>query len=176
MTRPLTEEERRVLMAHPELVMFKPRHTGMHPTVFLLVIPVTTMVVVAAIVYFAGLVDTLVERSPVVSCLAYVGLCAVVVPWSCLRLKWWYDDAYGCDRELRRYLAGDVAVERVRITGFVPQRAEVYAEGDDGPFMFGTASTRNTFVPEKDTDMALLHAAGASMAVRPDPRTRSLLV
>ncbi|MBQ3267742.1 MAG: hypothetical protein IJH08_07485, partial [Atopobiaceae bacterium] len=65
MTRPLTEEERQVLMANPELVMFKPRHTGMHPTVFLLVIPVTTMVVVAAIVYFAGLVDTLVEQSPV---------------------------------------------------------------------------------------------------------------
>ncbi|MBR3384561.1 MAG: hypothetical protein IKG69_05060 [Atopobiaceae bacterium] len=176
MTRPLTEEERQVLMANPELVMFKPRHTGMHPTVFLLVIPVTTMVVVAAIVYFAGLVDTLVEQSPVISCLLYVGLCAVVVPWSCLRLKWWYDDAYGCDRELRRYLAGDVAVERVRITGFVPQRAEVYAEGDDGPFMFGIASTRNAFAPEEGTDVALLHAAGASMAVRPDPRTQSLLV
>lgn len=175
MARRLTDEERRVLTANPELVMFMPRRAGMHPTMFLLVIPITTMVVTAGVVYRAGLIDVLVERAPVLSCLAYVMLCAVIAPWSCLHLKWWYDGAYGNDRELRRRLAEDVTVERVHITGFEPQRAEVYAEGDNGPFMFGIASTIHTFVPEEGTDVAILHAPDASMAVRPDPRTRSLL-
>lgn len=175
MTRPLTEDERQVLMDNPELVMFMPRHRGMHPTVFLLVIPVAALVVVAGVVYLAGLAEVLVESHPVLSCIAYVGLCGVIAPFGCLRLKWWYDDAYGCDRELRRLLARDLEVERVHITGVVPQRAEVYAESDDGPFMFGIASTRNAFVPEEGTDVAILLADDVAMVVRPDPRLSSLL-
>lgn len=176
MKRPVTDEERAVLMAHPELVMFMPQHTGMHPTVFLLVIPVLSMVVVALAFYLTGAYRTVVETAPILSCLAYVVVCAVIVPWSCLHLKWWYDDAYGCDRELRKLLARkDLEVERVRITGVVVQRAEVYIETDDGPSMFGIASTRNRFVPEEGTDVAVLHTAVASMVVRPDPKTQSLL-
>ena len=176
MRRAVTDEERQVLMDNPELVMFMPQHQGLNPTVFLLVIPVTTMVVVAALLYFTGALSAVVETSPIVSCLAYVIVCAVIVPWSCLRFKWWYDDTYGCDRELRKLLAREeLVVERVHVTGVVPQQAEVYIETDDGPSMFGIASTRNYFVPEAGNDIALLHTAEASMAVRPDPITESLL-
>ena len=68
-----------------------------------------------------------------------------------------------------------LTVEVVRITGVEPQRAEVYAEGDDGPFVFGIASTRNTFVPEVGMKLALVRAEERDLAVRPDPRTSSIV-
>ena len=171
--RPITQEERQILMDNPELVMFMPRHRGLEPVVFLLVIPVVTMVVLAAALYLTGLLFVVVEAAPVLSCLTYVAI-STLMPWVCLRVKTWYDEAYGCDRELRRLLRQEgLVVEVVRITGFVPQQAEVYAEGDNGPFMFGIASTRNTFAPEVGTKIALIHTSSNALAVRPDPRTSS---
>ena len=174
MKRLLTQEERRVLMQNPELVMFKPRHTGLDPVVFLLVIPVATMALLAGALYATGLLFILVEAAPMLSCLAYVTIC-VAMPFACLHAKTWYDEKYGCDRELRRLLRKeDLTVEVVRITGVEPTRAEVYAEAGDGPFVFGIASTRNTFVPEVGTRIALIDAGALGLAVRPDPRTSSL--
>ena len=173
MARPITQEERRTLMEHPELVMFKPRHTELEPVVFLLVIPVATMVVLAGALYLTGTLFAVVEAAPMLSCLAYVAI-SCLTPWICLHAKTWYDEKYGCDRELRRLLRKEgLTVEVVRITGVVPMRAEVYALGDDGPFMFGIASTRNTFVPEEVTWLALVLTGEVGLAVRPDPRTSS---
>ena len=175
MARPITQEERQVLMDNTELVMFMPRRRGIEPVVLLFVIPVTTMVVLAGALYAAGVVGTLVETAPVLSCLAYVAVCSLM-PFACLRVKTWYDEAYGCDRELRDLLGQEgLVVEVIRITGAVPQRGEVYAEGDDGPFLFGIASTCNTFLPEKGTKIALIRTGEVDLAVRPDPRTSSLL-
>lgn len=173
MARPITQEERQTLMEHPELVMFKPRHRGLKPVVFLLVIPVIAMVVLAAAIYFSETLFALVEAAPTLSCLTYVAMCTLT-PWACLYVKNRYDEAYGCDRELRHLLRKeDLVVEVVRIRGIVPQRAEVYAEGDDGPFMFGIASTRNTFVPQVGSMIALLFTGEIGLAVRPDPKTVS---
>lgn len=175
MRRPITQEERQTLMDHPELVMFMPRRRGLKPVVFLLVIPVATMVVLAAVLWLTGVLPVMVETAPVLSCLAYVGVC-VLMPFACLRAKTWYDEAYGCDRELRALLGKErLTVEVVRITGVEPRRAEVYAEGDDGPFVFGIASTRNAFLPQEGTKLALIRAGGVDLAVRPDPRTSSLV-
>ncbi len=175
MGRPITQEERQVLMDNTELVMFMPRHRGLEPVVFLLVIPVTTMVVLAGALYLTGTLFTVVEAAPTLSCLAYVAI-STLMPWVCLRIKTWYDEAYGCDRELRALLRKEgLTVEVVRITGYVPERAEVYAEGDDGPFMFGIASTYNTFTPQKGTRVALIHTGERGLAVRPDPKTGSLV-
>jgi len=175
MRRPVTEAERQTLMANPELVMFAPQHQGIHPTVFLLVIPVITMVILGALLWFTDMGRTLIDSAPMASCFVFIAVC-VLVPWICLRIKWWYDDAYGCDRELRRLLTRGLMVERVHITGVVPQRAEVYAEADGEQFLIGIASTRNTFVPDVGEDVAILYADDASMLVRPDPRTLSLLM
>ena len=175
MRRPVTDAERQTLMANPELVMFAPQHQGIHPTVFLLVIPVITMVILGALLWFTDMGRTLIDSAPMASCFVFIAVC-VLVPWICLRIKWWYDDAYGCDRELRGYLRHEnLTVEVVRIAGVVPERAEVYAEGDEGPFMFGIAGTRNTFVPEVCTKVALLSTGEIGLAVRPDPRTQSFL-
>ena len=174
MARPITQEERQILMDNPELVMFKPQHTGLQPVVFLLVIPVMTMVVIAGALYLTGTLFAVVEAAPVLSCLAYVAI-SCLMPWICLYAKNRYDEAYGCDRELRKLLRKEgLTVEVVRITGVVPQRAEVYAEGDDGPFMFGIASTRNTFVPQVGSRMAIVSTGEIGLAVRPDPKTSSL--
>lgn len=170
----MTDAERQVLMDNPELVMFAPQHQGIHPTVFLLVIPVITMVILGALLWFTGTGKAFIDAAPIASCLAYVAVCTLT-PWICLHIKRRYDDAYGCDRELRRLLSRDLVVERVHITGVVPQRAEVYAEADGEPCLIGIASTRNTFVPDVGTDVAVLYAGDASMLVRPDPRTLSLL-
>ena len=176
MRRPITEQERQVLLDNPELVMFMPRHQGLEPVVFLLVIPVISMVVLAAALYLSGALFTLVEAAPVASCLAYVAICGVIAPLGCHYAKTWYDEAYGCDRELRGYLEQKgLTVEAVRITGFEPQRAEVYAEREEGPFMFGVAGTRNTFAPEVGSRIALLYTDEIGLAVRPDQRTQSLL-
>gem|GEM_PF-6789882 len=175
MARPLTENERQVLMDNPHLVMFTPRHQGIGPVVFLLVIPVTTMVLLGGLLFLTGAANAMVNTAPVISTLAFVAICSLM-PFVCLRIKTWYDDAYGCDRELRGLLKQrDLTVQVARITGVVPQRAEVYAETDDGPFMFGIASTRNTFLPETDTKVAIIDAGEVSLAVRPDPKTQSLL-
>ena len=166
MARPITREERRILLAHPELVMFKPQHTGIRPVVFLLVIPATTMILLAVAILLWKPLLALVEAAPTLSCLAYVAVSALM-PWPCLFLKRRYDEAYGIDRELRGLLSREnLTVEVVRITGIVPHRAEVYAEGDDGPFMFGIASTCNTFQPEEGTKIALVHAARTSSLIR----------
>ena len=175
MARPITREERRILLAHPELVMFKPQHTGIRPVVFLLVIPATTMILLAGAILLLPPVLALVEAAPTLSCLAYVAVSALM-PWPCLFLKRRYDEAYGIDRELRGLLSREnLTVEVVRITGIVPHRAEVYAEGDDGPFMFGIGSTCNTFQPEEGTKIALVHAGDIGLAVKPDARTSSLI-
>jgi len=171
--RPITQEEREILIENPELVMFKPQHAGLEPVVFLLVIPVTTMVVLAGAIWFCKPLLALVEAAPTLTCLAYVAISALM-PWPFLYAKRRYDEAYGFDRELRRLLGKEgLTVEVVRITGVVPMRAEVYAVGDDGPFMFGIASTRNTFVPEEGTRIALVLAGEVGLAVRPDPKTSS---
>lgn len=174
MRRTVTEEERQTLMANPELVMFAPRHLGIHPTVFLLVIPVTMMAILGALLWFTGTGLALINAAPTASCLIYVAICTAT-PWACLFIKRWYDDAYGCDRELRRLLKRDLEVERVHITGSVPQRAEVYAEVDGKQYLLGIASTRNTFLPEVGTDVAILYAGDETMCVHPDPRVQSLL-
>lgn len=175
MARPLTDEERQVLIENPELVMFMPQHQGIEPVVFLLVIPVTTMVLLAGVLYLSGALIPIVEAAPVLSALAYVAI-SVAMPFACLWAKTRYDDAYGCDRELRALLRkNDLTVKVVRITGVEPTRAEVYAEGDDGPLMFGTASTRNTFMPQVGEKVALLFGDNVGLAVRPDPKTQSLL-
>ncbi len=67
-------------------------------------------------------------------------------------------------------------VERVHITGVMPQRTEVYAEADGERYLIGIVSTRSTFVPDAGADVAILYAGDASMLVRPDPRTLSLLM
>ncbi len=175
MRRPVTDAERETLMANPELVMFAPQHLGIHPTVFLLVIPVITMVILGALLWFTDTGRALVDAAPTVSCLAFVAI-STLTPWPCLHIKRKYDDAYGCDRELRRLLARDLVVERVHITDVLPQKAEVYAESDGGRYLIGIASTRNTFVPDVGDDVAVLFAGDASMLVRPDPRTLSLLM
>jgi hypothetical protein len=173
--RPITQEERGILLENPELVMFTPQHAGLKPVVFLLVIPVTTMVVLAGAILFWKPLLALVEAAPTLTCLAYVAICAFS-PWPCLYAKRRYDEAYGFDRELRGLLQQeDLTVEVVRITGVVLQRAEVYAEGDDGPFMFGIGFTHNAFVPEEGSLMAILHAGKVGLAVRPDPRTSSFV-
>lgn len=175
MARPITQGERQTLMEHPELVMFMPRSGGLQPTVFLLVIPVTTMVLLAGVLYLTGALFSLVETAPVLSALAYVAFC-VLMPWVCLYVKGRYDEAYGFDRELRELLRREgLTVEVVHVTGVEPQRAEVYAEGDDGPFMFGIASTRNTFVPQEGAKLALVRTGERDLAVRPDPRTKPLM-
>ena len=174
MKRPVTEEERQVLMANPELIMFAPQHQGIHPTVFLLVIPVTTMVILAAVLWFSGAANVLVDAAPVASALAYAALC-VATPWVCLYAKRRYDEVYGCDRELQRLLSHDLLVESVHITGSVPQRAEVYAEVDGQRLLIGIASTKNTFVPDAGSDVAILYARDATLCVRPDPKTQTLL-
>ena len=174
MRRAVTEEERQVLMANPELVMFMPRHQGMHPTVFLLVIPVIAMVILGAILWLTGAGKALIDTFPMGTAFAYVAICTAT-PWVCLYIKRRYDDAYGCDRELRRLLARELEVGRVRITGVVPQRAEIYAVAGGEQFIIGIASTRNTFVPDVGTDIAILYAGETAMGVRPDPRTKSLL-
>ena len=175
MARPLTDEERQILRDNPELVMFMPTRRGLEPIVFLLVIPVVTMLLLSGALYASGLLFRLVDAAPALSSLVFVALC-VAMPFVCLRAKTWYDEAYGCDRELRALLGrADVTVQVIRITGVVPQRAEVYAEADDGPFLFGIASTRNTFVPEVGERTALVSAGGRDLVVRPDPRTQSLL-
>ncbi len=176
MTRPITDAERQLLLDNPELVMFTPRHQGLEPVMFLLFVPVASMVVLGGVLYFTGALFTLVNTAPVASCLAYVAICGALMPFACLRAKTWYDEAYGCNRELRGYLRHEnLTVEVVRIAGVVPERAEVYAEGDEGPFMFGIAGTRNTFVPEVGTKVALLSTGEIGLAVRPDPRTQSFL-
>ena len=175
MKRPVTEEERQVLMANPELIMFAPRQQGIHPTVFLLVIPVTTMVILAAVLWFTGAANVLVNTAPVASTLAFVAIC-VATPWACLYIKRQYDEAYGCDRELRRLLSRDLMVEVVHITGSVLQRAEVYAEVDGQQFIIGIASTKNTFVPDTGSNVAILYADDATLCVKPDPKTQSLLM
>ena len=175
MRRPVTEAERQTLMNNLELVMFAPQHLGIHPTVFLLVIPMITMVILGALLWFTDTGRALIDAAPMASCFAFIAVC-VLVPWICLHIKREYDDAYGCDRELRRLLSRDLLVERVHITGVVPQRAEVYAESDGEQYLIGIASTRNTFVPDEGTDVAVLYADDASMLVRPDPRTLSLLM
>lgn len=173
MARPITQEEREILLENPELVMFTPQHAGLKPVVFLLVIPVTTMVLLAAAILLWNPLLAWVESAPTLSCLAYVAICALM-PWPFLFAKRRYDEAYGYDRELRSLLQREgLTVEVVRIVGVVLQRAEVYAEGDDGPFMFGIAFVRNPFVPEEGTLMAILHAGKVGLAVRPDPRTAS---
>lgn len=174
MKRPVTEEERQVLMANPELIMFAPQHQGIHPTVFLLVIPVTTMVILAAVLWFTGMADVLVNTATVASTLAYVALCAAT-PWACLYVKRRYDEAYGCNRELRQLLSRDLMVEVVHITGSAPQRAEVYAEVDGQRLLIGIAFTKNTFVPDTGSNVAILYANNATLCVRPDPKTQSLL-
>ena len=175
MARPITQAERQLLMDNPELVMFMPRHRGIQPVVFLLVIPVVTMVVLAGALYLTGTLFAVVEAAPVLSCLAYVAICSLM-PFACLRVKTWYDKAYGCDRELRGLLRKEgLMVEVIRITGAALQRGEVYAEGDDGPFLFGIASTRNAFLPEEGTRIALIRTGEIDLAVRPNPRTSSLL-
>lgn len=175
MARPITQEERGILLENPELVMFTPQHAGLKPVVFLLVIPVTTMVVLAGAILFWKPLLALVEAAPTLTCLAYVAICAFS-PWPCLYAKRRYDEAYGFDRELRGLLQQeDLTVEVVRITGVVLQRAEVYAEGDDGPFMFGIAFTRNPFIPEDGSRMAIIHTGEIGLAVRPDPKTSSLI-
>ena len=95
MARPITREERQLLMDNPELVMFMPRRQGLGSVVFLLVIPVTTMVLLAGALFITGAVYTLVESAPVLSTLVFVAVC-VLAPWVCLRAKTWYDEAYGC--------------------------------------------------------------------------------
>ena len=175
MARPITQEERRLLTEHPELVMFMPRRQGLSPVTFLLVIPATTMVVLAEALFLTGAVHTLVATAPEFSALAFVAVCALM-PWVCLRAKTWYDEAYGWRRELRALLRQEgLSVEGVRITGVVPQRAEVYAEGDDGPFMFGIASVRNAFVPQVGSSLALVRTGERDLAVRPDPRTSTFM-
>lgn len=176
MTRPITEAERQLLLDNPELVMFTPRHQGLEPIVFLLFVPVASMVALAGVLYLTGTLFTLVNTAPVASCLAYVAICGALMPFACLRAKTWYDEAYGCDRELRGYLTHEgLTVEVVRITNVVLERAEVYAEGDQGPFMFGIAGTRNTFVPEVGAKVALLSTGETGLAVKSDPRTQSFL-
>ena len=175
MARPLTNAERQLLMESPDLVMFTPRRRGLKPVVFLLVIPVATAAVLASVLYLTGLLSVAVETAPVLSSLVFVAAC-VLMPFACLRAKTWYDNAYGCDRELRGYLAReDLVVEVARITGSVVQRAEVYAETEDGPFLFGIAGTLNTFVPKAGDKVALLKAQDIALAVRSDPKTSSLL-
>lgn len=175
MARPITQEERQILLESPELVMFTPQHAGLKPVVFLLVIPVTTMILLAAAILLWDPLLAWVESAPTLSCLTYVALCTLV-PWICLFLKRKYDEAYGINRELRGLLnREDLTVEVVRIVSVVLQRAEVYAEGDDGPFVFGIAFVRNPFVPEEGSSLALLHAGKVCLAVRPDPRTRSFV-
>lgn len=176
MTRPVTQQERQLLSDNPELVMFMPRHQGLEPIVFLLVVPVISMVVLGGGLYLTGMLFTLVEAAPIALCLVYVAICAVLMPLACLRIKMWYDETRGCDRELRSYLRReDLVVEAVRITGFEPQRAELYADTKTGPLMIGIAGTRNTFVPEPGTRIALLYTGEIGLAVQPDPRTASLL-
>jgi hypothetical protein len=173
--RPITKEERQTLLENPELVMFTPQHAGLKPVVFLLVIPVATMILLAAAIFLWDSLLAWVESAPTLSCLAYVAVCAFS-PWPCLYAKRRYDEAYGFDRELRDLLQQeDLTVEVVRITGVVLQRAEVYAVGDDGPFMFGIAFTRNPFIPENGSRTAILHAGKVGLAVRPDPRTSSFV-
>ena len=175
MARPITREERQLLMDNPELVMFMPRRQGLGSVVFLLVIPVTAMAVLAGLLFDTGAVYILVESAPVLSTLTFVAVC-VPAPWVCLRVKTWYDEACGWRRELQGLLGKDgLAVEVVRITVVVPQRAEVYADGDDGPFVFGIASTRNAFVPEVGMKLALVCAGERDLAVRPDPRASSFV-
>lgn len=175
MARPLTDEERQVLMDNPELVMFMPRRRGFEPVVFLLVIPVTTMVVLGGALFLTGVASALVNTAPVLSTLVFVAICSLM-PFACLRAKVWYDEAYGNDRELRELLRRkDLTVHVVRITGVVPQQAEVYVEGEDGSFMFGIASTCHTFLPQEGGQVALIYGENVGMAVRPDPRTQSLL-
>ena len=70
MARPITQEEREILMENPELVMFMPQHAGLRPVVFLLVIPVTTMVVLAGAIWFWKPLFALVEAAPTLTCLA----------------------------------------------------------------------------------------------------------
>jgi hypothetical protein len=173
--RPITQEERQTLLENPELVMFTPQHAGLKPVVFLLVIPVTTMILLAAAILLWDPLLAWVESAPTLSCLTYVAICALI-PWPFLFAKRRYDEAYGINRELRGLLnREDLTVEVVRIVGVVLQRAEVYAEGDDGPFMFGIAFVRNPFVPEEGSSLALLHAGKVCLAVRPDPRTSSFV-
>lgn len=175
MARPITQEERQILMDNPELVMYTPQHAGLKPVVFLLVIPVATMILLAAAIFLWDPLLAWVESAPTLSCLTYVAVCALS-PWPCLYAKRGYDEAYGFDRELRGLLNEEgLSVEVVRITDVVLQRAEVYAEGDDGPFMFGIAFVRNAFVPEEGSLIAILHAGKVGLAVRPDPRTGSFI-
>lgn len=175
MARPITREERQTLMDNPELVMFTPQHAGLKPVVFLLVIPVATMILLAAAILLWDPLLAWVESAPTLSCLTYVAICALA-PWPCLYAKRRYDEACGYDRELRALLGNEgLTVEVVRIVGVVLQRAEVYAVGDDGPFMFGMAFTRNPFVPEEGSLIAILHAGKVGLAVRPDPRTSSFV-
>lgn len=175
MARPITDAERQVLMDHPELVMFKPRRLGLEPVVFLLVIPVVTMALLAGVLFLTGAVFYLVDTAPVISTLVFVAVCSLM-PFVCLRIKNWYDEAYGIDRELRALLREErLVVQVVRITGFVPQQAELYAETDEGPLMFGVASTVHTFVPEVGERMAVLYTDEVALGVRPDPLTQSLL-
>lgn len=175
MARPITQEERRILMDNPELVMYTPQHAGLKPVVFLLVIPVATMILLAVAIFLWDPLLAWVESAPTLSCLTYVAICALM-PWPFLWAKRRYDEAYGFDRELRDLLQQeDLTVEVVRITGVVLQRAEVYAVGDDGPFMFGIAFTRNPFIPEDGSRMAIIHTGEIGLAVRPDPKTSSLI-
>lgn len=162
-------------MDNPELVMFAPRHAGLGPVTFLIVIPITSMIVVARAIWSWKPLFAMVKAAPRLSCLAYVVVCSLM-PWFCLYVKRRYDRAYGYDRELRSLLSKeDLTVETVRITGVVPQQAEAYAEGDDGPRTISFAHMRNGFVPEEGSRLAIIHTGDTCLIVRSDPKTSSLI-
>ena len=78
MARPITQGERQTLMENPGLVMFAPRHAGLSPVVFLLVIPVAAMVLLAAAIFLWNPLLAWVESAPTLSCLTYIAVCSLV--------------------------------------------------------------------------------------------------
>ena len=174
MRRPLTETERQTLLANPELVMFVPQHRGITPVTFLLVVPVITGITLVGLFLAFGLFSDFVEAAPVASSLTFIAVC-VISSFVFMFLKDWYDQAFGFNRELRQLLAGSVAVEKARVTGFLPQKAEIYLEADGKPSAYCVFSAIHVFLPEQGTEIALLYSNNTCLVVQPSPQTQSLL-
>ena len=66
----------------------------------------------------------------------------------------------------------DAVVQVVRIAGLELIRGEAYAQSDDGPFMFGFASMRNTFVPSVGERLATIYAERSASSCGPIPGWR----
>ena len=181
MARKLTQEERKILLDNPELVMFNPYRAFKTHRLSLgraLVFPVITG---ALFLLWGILCPAWINEHP--NLFAGIGVAALIIASGAMPVLYLVfddrtfkkasDEHYA--KQLRLLLPEDLEYRIVHIQWVIPEKAEGSWMIDGKEEMFGFASYVNHFAIEPDTDLAIVTDGKKFWAfVKRDPKTESI--